>query len=156
MNHLVRDVYYVSGLKNNLLSVGKLQERGLDVLMQSNMCRIYHHTKGLIFKTTMAANRMFVLLSNTRSVKQERDEECLQVITQDVAHLWHRRFDHLSYIGLKTLQTKGMVRGLPGFSEGEIMCIDCLKGKQNRDVIPKKSAWRASSKLETLSLWVEI
>lgn len=87
MNHLVRDVYHVQGLKNNLLSVGKLQERGLDVLMQSNMCQIYHHTKGLIFKTTMAASRMFVLLSNTRSVKQERDEECLQVITQDVAHL---------------------------------------------------------------------
>lgn len=88
MNHLVRDVYYVSGLKNNLLSVVQLQERGLVVLMQSNMCRIYHHTKGLIFKATMASNRMFVLLSNTQLVKQERDEECLQVITQDVAHVW--------------------------------------------------------------------
>lgn len=87
VNHLVRDMYYVSGLKNNLLSVGQLQERGLAVLMQSNMCRIYHHTNGLIFKTTMAANRMFVLLLNTQSVKKERDEECLQVITQDVAHL---------------------------------------------------------------------
>ncbi|XP_050890748.1 uncharacterized protein LOC127096185 [Lathyrus oleraceus] len=56
VNHLVRDVYYVPGLKNNLLSVGQLQERGLAVLMRSNMCRIYHHTKGLIFKTTMDAN----------------------------------------------------------------------------------------------------
>lgn len=33
VNHLIRDVYYVSGLKNNLLSVGQLQERGLVVLM---------------------------------------------------------------------------------------------------------------------------
>ncbi|KAI5388829.1 hypothetical protein KIW84_074478 [Lathyrus oleraceus] len=37
VNHLVRDVYYVLGLKNNLLSIGQLQERGLAVLMQSNM-----------------------------------------------------------------------------------------------------------------------
>ncbi len=37
--------------------------------------------------------------------------------------------------GLKTLQTKGMVRGLPSFSEGEIVCTNCLKGKQHRDVI---------------------
>lgn len=105
----VRDVYYVPGLKNNLFSVGQLQERGLVVLIQSNMCHIYHHTKRLIFKTTMASNRMFVLLSNTRSFKQKRDEDCIQVITQDVAHLWHLRFSHLSYKGLKTLQTKGMV-----------------------------------------------
>ena len=40
------------------------------------------------------------------------------------------------------------MRGLPSFSEGEIKCSDCLKGKQHRDVIPKKSTWRASSKLE--------
>ncbi|KAL8155990.1 hypothetical protein AgCh_001157 [Apium graveolens] len=36
VNHLVRDVYYVPGLKNNLLSVGQLQEKGLAILMQSN------------------------------------------------------------------------------------------------------------------------
>ncbi|KAI5404830.1 hypothetical protein KIW84_051843 [Lathyrus oleraceus] len=78
VNHLVRDVYYVPRLKNNLLSVGKLRERGLAVLMQSNMCRIYHHIKGLIFKITMVANRMFMWLSNTQSIKKERAEECLQ------------------------------------------------------------------------------
>ena len=40
------------------------------------------------------------------------------------------------------------MRGLPSFFEGEITCNDCLKGKQHKDVIPKKSTWRASSKLE--------
>lgn len=89
VNYLVRDVYYVPGLKNNLLSVGQLQERGLAVLMQSNECRIYHHTKGLVFQTNMTANRMFVLLSSTQSIKKENKEECFQVTTEDVAHLWH-------------------------------------------------------------------
>jgi len=50
--------------------------------------------------------------------------------------------------GLKTLQTKGMVRGLPSFSEGEIVCTNCLKGKQHHDVISRRSTWRASEKLE--------
>ncbi|XP_073223554.1 uncharacterized protein [Cicer arietinum] len=67
VNHLVRDVYYVPGLKNNLLSVGQLQERGLAVLMKSNECRIYHDTKGLVFQTNMTANQMFVLLSSIQS-----------------------------------------------------------------------------------------
>ena len=148
VNYLVRDVYYVPGLKNNLLSVGQLQERGLAVLMQSNECRIYHHTKGLVFQTNMTANRMFVLLSSTQSIKKENKEECFQVTIEDVAHLWHRRFGHLSYKGLKTLQTKSMVRGLPSFSEGEIVCTNWLKGKQHRDVISGRSTWRASEKLE--------
>jgi hypothetical protein len=138
----------VPGLKNNLLSVGQLQERGLAVLMQSNECRIYHHTKGLVFQTNMTANRMFVLLSSTQSIKKINKEECFQVTAEDVAHLWHRRFGHLSYKGLKTLQTKGMVRGLPSFSESGIVCTNCLKGKQHRDVISRRSTWRASEKLE--------
>lgn len=65
-----------------------------------------------------------------------------------MAHLWHQRFGHLSYKGLKTLQTKFMVRGLQSFSEGEIVCTNCLKGKQHRDVISRRSTWRASEKLE--------
>ena len=94
---------------------------------------------------------MFVLFSSTTSIKSESKEECFQATTddtEDVAHLWHRRFGHLSYKGLKTLQTKSMVRGLPSFPEGEIVCTNCLKGKQHRDVIPRRSTWRASEKLE--------
>ena len=149
VNHLVQDVFYVPGLKNNLLSVGQLQEKGLSVLIQTNECRIYHNTNGLVFKTTMTANRMFVLFSKSQSFKEEK-EDCFQAITEDMAHLWHRRFGHLNYKGLQTLQTKGMVRGLPNFSEIEKVCTDCLKGKQHRDVIPKRSTWRASVKLELI------
>lgn len=32
ISYVVNDVYYVPELKKNLLSVGKLQEKGLDVL----------------------------------------------------------------------------------------------------------------------------
>lgn len=145
---LVKDVFYVPELKSHLLSVGQLQEKGLAVLMQSNQCRIYHPTKGLIIHTNMTANRMFVLLSNKQPIKKEPKEVCLQATTQDLAHLWHRRYGHLSYKGLQTLQSKAMVRGLPSFPESKAVCTDCLKGKQHRAVIPKKSIWRASEKLE--------
>nr|AFP55578.1 copia-type polyprotein [Rosa rugosa] len=38
---------------------------------------------------------------------------CLQTSTEDLAHLWHRRYGHLSYKGLRTLHYKKMVKGLP-------------------------------------------
>lgn len=146
--HIVQDVFNVPELKNNLLSVGQLLEKGLAVLMQSNECRIYHPTKGLIIQSNMTTNRMFVLLSHTQPIKKENKEGCLQATTQDLAHLCHRRYGHLSYKGLNILQNKGMVRGLPNFSKYEIICTDCLNRKQHRDSIPKRITWRASEKLE--------
>ncbi|XP_074363226.1 uncharacterized protein LOC141703678 [Apium graveolens] len=72
INYVVRNVYYVPGLKNNLLSVGQLQERGLAVLMKKNECRIYHDTKGLVFQTNMTENRMFVDIKS--QAKQQRSQ----------------------------------------------------------------------------------
>ncbi|KAI5398709.1 hypothetical protein KIW84_064184 [Lathyrus oleraceus] len=43
---VVTDVYYVPDLKNNLLSVGQLQERGLTLLIQNWTCKLYHPKRG--------------------------------------------------------------------------------------------------------------
>ena len=77
VNHLVTEVFYVPALRNNLLSIGQLQEKGLAILLQSNQCKIYHPSRGLIIQSNMTANRMFVLLSNTQPTRQETKEVCL-------------------------------------------------------------------------------
>lgn len=155
ISYVVTEVFYVPDLQNHLLSIGQLQEKGLAVLIQSNRCRIYHPSRGLIINTDMTANRMFVLLSKSQPAeqpaeKQLKKEVCLQAETQDMAELWHRRYGHLGYQNLKTLQQKGMVKGLPQISDTKAVCTDCLKGKQHRDSFPKKSTWRASQKLELI------
>jgi hypothetical protein len=48
INHVVHEVYYVIELKNNLLSTRQLQERGLAILIQGGVCKIYHPIKSLI------------------------------------------------------------------------------------------------------------
>lgn len=146
VNHVIQDVYYVPELKNNLLSLGQLQERGLAILIQSGMCRIYHPLRGLIIQMNMTTNRMFVVFAQV----QERKEECFQATTPNLAHLWHCRYAHLSQKGLRTLQLKKMVRGLPQLPASTAVCEDCMKGKQHRDPIPKKSQWRATQKLQLI------
>lgn len=138
------DVFYVPGLTNNLLSIGQLQERGLAVLMHEGKCRVYHPERGLIIQTTMTTNRMFVIVANTQ------EEKCFHssVQKQDLANLWHCRFAHLSHKGLKLLQEKEMVSGLPKLTSSSSVCVSCLVGKQHRDPIPKKSTWRATHKLQ--------
>jgi hypothetical protein len=43
-----------------------------------------------------------------------------------------------------------MVTDFPNVKEPEVKCTNCMKGKQQREVIPKKSSWRVSVKLELI------
>nr|DAD43144.1 TPA_asm: hypothetical protein HUJ06_001374 [Nelumbo nucifera] len=146
LNHIVTEVFYVPELKNNLLSIGQLQEKGLAILIQHGKCKVYHPEKGLIIQAEMSANRMFTLLV----ASQPKKPTCFHTATQDLSHLWHYRYEHLSHKGLRTLQNKKMVNGLPQFEASKTVCTDCMVGKQHRDPIPKKSTWRASLKLQLI------
>ncbi|TXG72550.1 hypothetical protein EZV62_001129 [Acer yangbiense] len=146
LTHVVTEVFFVPDLKNNLLSIGQLQEKGLAILIKHGLCRIYHPTKGLLIQTAMSANRMFILLAASQPSKPS----CFHTATQDFSHLWHCRYGHLSHKGLRTLQFKKMVHGLPKLEASTTVCTDCMIGKQHRDQIPKRSTWRASQKLQLI------
>ncbi|KAJ6972984.1 hypothetical protein NC653_033347 [Populus alba x Populus x berolinensis] len=150
ISHVVHEVYYVPELKNNLLSIRQLQERGLTILIQGGVCKIYHPVKGLIIQTEMSMNRMFILLSHTPVSLTAPSEGCFYTSSPDLFHLWHRRYGHLSYKGLKALQHKGMVHGLPQFQVSDTTSINCIHGKQHRGIMPAKSTWRASQPLELI------
>ncbi|PRQ42077.1 putative RNA-directed DNA polymerase [Rosa chinensis] len=140
------DVYYIPELKNNLLSIGQLQEKGVTILIRNGMCQIYHPRKGLIMQTKMSANRMFVIRANMLP----QASACFQTVSEDNTHLWHCRYGHLSFKGLRTLQYRKMVKGLPDFKMSSKLCKDCMVGKQHRESIPKKSMWRASHRLQLI------
>jgi len=63
LTHVVTEVFLVPDLKNNLLSIGQLQEKGLAILIKHGLCKFYHPTKGLFIQTAMSANKLFILLA---------------------------------------------------------------------------------------------
>lgn len=146
--HTIVDVFYVPELKNNLLSIGQLQERGLAVLFDEGYCRIYHKKKGLILESIMESNRMFKLLSEPVIGGKTDSEKCFHTANEGDTYLWHCRYAHLGIKYLKLLKAKDMVTGLPDITDSMKVCEVCLKGKQHRDPIPRKSKWRATERLE--------
>jgi hypothetical protein len=60
---VISDVYYIPELKNNLLSIGQLQEKGLTILIRDGTCKVYHSKRGLIMQTNMSGNKMFFVLA---------------------------------------------------------------------------------------------
>ncbi|GAA0153042.1 transmembrane signal receptor [Lithospermum erythrorhizon] len=93
----------------------------------------------------MSKNRMFTIVTDA---KERKEEECLQVTDDEQAMLWHQRYGHLNFKGLKTLKDKQMVTGLPSFKTQDITCADCFNGKQTKQAQPKQTSWRASKVLE--------
>jgi len=92
---------------------------------------------------------MFSMLA-TMLPKTSSASSCFQTVLKDEYHLWHCRFGHLNYNGLKTLFNKNMVIGLPSLKMPGKLCIECLTSKQHRNSISKKSSWRASNKLQLI------
>jgi len=97
-------------------------------------------------QSRMSTDRMFVVLASV----MPQVTTCFQTVTEDNSHLWHCRFGHLSFKGMRTLIYKKMVRGLPILQASSKVCSDCMVGKQHREVIPKISLWRASQHLQLI------
>lgn len=150
--HVIKEVYYIPDLKNNLLSIGQLQENGLTIMFKGGegCCKVYHDEKGLILESKMAPNRLYKVIAKNNKGKVLNESKCLHTSVDETTHLWHCRFGHLSNKGLITLQKLEMVRGLPKLANDDKACTDCMKGKQHREPIPKKSKWRAKNKLELI------
>lgn len=73
----------------------------------------------------MAPNKVFPLtmpLNNNISLKVEKSEESL---------LWHLRYGHMNYNGLRQLKKNNMVIGLPDIELLDQTCEGCIYGKMH-------------------------
>lgn len=88
--YVISDVYYVPGLKTNLLSIGQLQQKQVSLIFKNDVCRVFHDEKGLLFTTPMSKNRMYVVSAPMIT------HMCLKTTKQEATLLWHNRYAHLS------------------------------------------------------------
>jgi len=135
---VITEVFFVPDLKTNLLSIGQLQEKNLTILIKADCCSIYHENKGLLMRTMISANRMFVLLASVPPVSINFSS-ALNVTSDNITSLWHQRFGHLNMKGLMTLVYRKMVYGLPILKNPSQMSSICMAGKQQHHSFPKKS-----------------
>jgi GAG-pre-integrase domain len=76
-------------------------------------------------------------------------ERCLKVSLKNKNELWHLRFGHLGYAGLKEVMRKQSVTGLPSLEFEKQFCEGCVVGKHMRDSFGK-AKFRAKKHLELI------
>lgn len=141
-NKYISDVYYVPALKSNLISLGQLLEKGYEVHMKDRSLAIRNKSGELVVRVDMTRNRLFTLDIESGEVK------CMKTDLKNESWLWHLRYGHLGFSGLKLLSKTNMVNGLPSINHPDQLCEACVKGKQHRQKFEVGKSRRARRPLE--------
>ncbi|VVA28354.1 PREDICTED: Retrovirus-related Pol poly from transposon, partial [Prunus dulcis] len=100
----IKEVMYLPGLKENLLSVGQMDEHGYYLVFGGKLCSIFEgpSLECLVIKVEMKRNRCYplALLPN--------DHIALKASVSNSTWTWHKRLGHLHLKGLSQLKEKNM------------------------------------------------
>ncbi|KAK2983923.1 hypothetical protein RJ640_017844 [Escallonia rubra] len=117
----ISDVYYVPALKSNIISLGQLLEKGYDIHMKDGALVIRNKDRELIAKVEMTKNRLFTLDIRSEMMR------CMKSVIKDDSWLWHLRFGHLGFSGLKLLSRTKMYLARGGVPRRLPAAFDYLK-----------------------------
>ncbi|KAL4380017.1 hypothetical protein GQ457_02G014900 [Hibiscus cannabinus] len=138
----ITDVYYVPAMKSNIISLGQLLEKGYEVQMKNRSLSLKNKNGELVVQVDMTRNRLFTIDIESGEVK------CMKTAIKDDSWLWHLRYEHLGFSGMKLLSKAKMVNGLPEINPPNQLCEACIKGKQHRQSFEVGKSWRARRPLE--------
>jgi hypothetical protein len=128
------DVYYVPGLRSNLLSAGHLLRKGYEINLHDKLCILTKENQ-IVTKIPLASNNLFPIQLKVTNVASH-----FTSTNGEISKLWHDRYGHLNYGALKLLSEKKMVDGLPQIDQLNEVCDACQLGKQHRSPFPHKSS----------------
>jgi len=140
----LQDVYYVPGMKKNLLSVAQLTSSGHYVLFGPQNVKVFQDLK-ISEKPTMEGRRLesvYVMSAESAYVDKTRRNE--------TADLWHMRLGHVNYSKLSVMVKKSMLKGLPQLDvRTNTVCAGCQYGKAHQ--LPyEESKFKAKKPLELI------
>ena len=117
------DVWYVEGLKANLLSISKICDNGLNVLFTKYECKILDGRGDCMCIGVRTAD-------NCYGITPSISNKCFSAKINQV-DVWHQWLGHASHKQLEKISMCDAVIGLPKFEKIEkCICGPCQMGKQ--------------------------
>lgn len=118
----LQNAMYVPELRNSLLSVSSVTDKGYTVKFDKNRATI-HRKDGSIAMTATRRNRLYI-------VDEKSERAALASEPNDNLIRWHQRYGHLNVKDLKKLKSENMICGMNlNSNANEIKCEICAKCK---------------------------
>ena len=141
---ILSNVYYIPGLKSNIVSLGQATESGCELRMKDDQLLLFDRGGKLMVKTTRSRNRLYKVTLQADNI------QCLSLKATTESSRWHARLGHVNHETIKTMINKKLVEGLPDITVNKETCVSCLLGKQTRQPFPKETSYRAVKPLELI------
>lgn len=142
---IIEDVWYVEGLKANLLSISQICDNRLNVIFMTSKCEIQDEGGECIFERI----RTF---DNCYGITPSVTHKCRSVRINQV-NLWHQQFRNSSYKKIEKISKFEAFFSLPKFEKiDKRICGPCQIGKQVKSQHPSTNDALTSRPLELLHI----
>ena len=139
---ILNNVYYIPGLRSNIVCLGQATEVGCEVRMKDDVLILFDKSGALMVKTTRSKNRLYKVTLQADAI------QCLLTSVPIESSKWHARLGHVATETMKTMIHKDLVVGIPHIDVERETCVSCLLGKKTRQPFPQATSFRATQPLE--------
>lgn len=139
---LLKEVYYIPNLCNNIISLGQLSEAGNKVIIEGEFLWVYENGGKLLMKVKKTENRLYKINL------EESKSSCLLTKVEENTWLWHNRLGHVNFRALELMSREKMAHGIPEITQPLKKCEGCLMSKQTRQPFPLQAMGSSRKKLE--------
>lgn len=137
-NITIQNVLYVPKLGGNLLSIGRIEEKGLKVEFADGKAKVIDNN-GKTLLSARKKGRLYIIEEQIATACMTRTES---------VELMHRRLGHPHYNTVKNLNSIDEDKKLPALANAP--CSICIQGKMKRKKFPKSASTRAKDLLEII------
>lgn len=141
---LLKEVYFIPNLCNNIISLGQLSEAGNKVVLEGDFLWVYENGGRLLMKVKRTENRLYKISL------EESKPSCLLTKLEENTWLWHARLGHVNFRALELMSREKMAHGIPEMIQPLRKCEGCLMSKQIRQPFPSQTMAASRKKLEII------
>lgn len=135
----LKETLLVPELRVNLLSVGKICDRGYKVTFESDAATIVDAGGESVLRAERDSGGLYLLKTGNRETVANSAQDNGISNKPKATEMWHRKMGHLNYRDLWNCQRSKAVSGLELDERPNNICDICAKGKMTRAPFPKGS-----------------
>lgn len=139
------EVYFISSLCNNIISLGHLSKKGNKIVLKGTFLWVYDDNGRLIIKFKRSANRLYNMI-----VESSKPTSLLLSKLEELSWLWLARLRHINFQALTMMFVNIMAHGLPKITQPKEICDECLVSKKTRKPFPHQTEFHATRMLELI------
>jgi len=144
----LNNTLFVPELRTNLLSVGKMCDKGYKVTFNSRTADVIDKEGMIVLRAERHNNGLYFL--KTASYNKSANVAFQGNVNENstATKIWHKKMGHLNYRDLAKCIRTGAIRGINiRIPDKTTLCEVCTHGKMTRTPFPKKSS-RSTDTLE--------